>query len=136
LFRKPRVTWKDLSTAEWVLPPGELVTRRLLNSAFIRAGFNPPRPLYESSSFATSISFAAQLGVLALVPIDAARTAQSHGVVGILKTKAAAISAPISIVRRDTELQGKALSTFLDAIRKAAAARLGAGRMRRPVAKS
>ncbi len=120
LVRKARITWRDLSAADWVLPPTELVTRQVLNSAFIRAGFNPPRPLYESSSFATSISFAAQLGVLALVPLDAARTAQRHGLVRILKTKVAAISAPISIVHRNTEPQGKALSTLLDAVRKAA----------------
>ena len=120
LSRKARVGWKDLSTADWVLPPAELVTRQLLNSAFISTGFNPPRPLYESSSFATSISFADQLGVLALVPIDAARTAQSHGQVRILETRITSISAPISIVRRDGDPRGKALSSFLDAVRKAA----------------
>lgn len=120
LLRKPRVAWTDLSQADWVLPPAELVTRQAFNSAFIRAGFNPPRPLYESSSFATCISFAAQLGVLALVPTDAAATAQRHGLVRLLKTRVAAISAPISIVRRGTEQEGKALSTFLASVRSAA----------------
>ena len=123
LLARRRVTWKDLSLADWVLPPAELTTRQIINSAFIRAGLNPPRPLYESSSFATSISFANQLGVLAVVPLDAATVAQQHGLVQVLRTNLAAISAPISIVQRDTALQRKAWSAFLDSVRSAARSR-------------
>jgi LysR family transcriptional regulator, pca operon transcriptional activator len=106
-----------------VLPPAELTTRQIFNSAFIRVGLNPPRPLYESSSFATSISFAHQLGVLAVVPLDAATAAQRHGLVQTLRTNLAAISAPISIVLRNTALPRKALSALLESVRSAARTR-------------
>lgn len=121
LARRRRVTWKDLAGEAWVLPPPELATRHAFNSSFIRAGLLPPRPAFESSSFATSIAFAHQLGVLAVVPLEAARIAEAHGIVRVLRTDLAAYSAPISIIRRRDVPQSESLSAFLDTVRAAAA---------------
>jgi LysR family transcriptional regulator, pca operon transcriptional activator len=123
LARRRRVAWKDLAGMDWVLPPSELATRQIFNTSFIRAGLIPPRPVYESSSFTTSISFAHQLGVLAVVPLEAARIAESHGLVRVLQTQLAAFSAPISIIRRRDALPSKGLSSFLAAVRAAARTR-------------
>ncbi|MBS0339098.1 MAG: LysR family transcriptional regulator [Proteobacteria bacterium] len=121
MARRRRVTWKDLASQDWVLPPPELATRNIFNSSFIREGLLPPRPVFESSSFATSISFAHQLGVLAIVPLEAARIAQAHGLVRVLRTDLAAFSAPISIIQRRDAPPSESLSAFFDAVRAAVA---------------
>jgi DNA-binding transcriptional LysR family regulator len=123
LRKRRRVSWADLAAASWVLPPAELATRQSLDTAFIRAGLRPPRPAYESSSFATSISFAHQLGVLAMVPVEAARIAEAHGLVCVLRSGLAAFSAPISILRRPDAPHGASLNLFLRAVRAAAKSR-------------
>ncbi|RZI92185.1 MAG: hypothetical protein EOP39_32425 [Rubrivivax sp.] len=123
LARRRKVSWDDLAAAQWVLPPPELATRQLLNTEFIRAGVTPPRPLLESSSFATSVSLAHELGTLAVVPLDAARLAQQHGLVQVLRTPLSSFSAPISIVQRPSSLQGHVYADFLAAVRSAAQSR-------------
>ncbi|CAN5607648.1 LysR family transcriptional regulator [soil metagenome] len=123
LVRKRKVGWAELAAARWVLPPPELATRQLLNTEFIRAGVAPPRPLLESSSFATSISLAHELGTLAAVPLDAGRFAKAHGLVGLVRTPLSTFSAPISIVQRPSSLQGEVYAQFLAAVRGAAGQR-------------
>ena len=120
LARRRSVSWQDLAAAQWVLPPPELATRQLLNTEFIRAGVAPPRPLLESSSFATSISLAHELDALAVVPLDAGRFAEAHGLVKVVRAPLSTFSAPISIVQRPSSLQGEVYADFLAAVRAAA----------------
>jgi DNA-binding transcriptional LysR family regulator len=121
MAKRRRVNWKDLVDEDWVLPPPELATRNAFNACFIRAGLIPPRPVFESSSFATSISFAHQLGLLAAVPLEAARIAEAHGLVRVLGIDLSAFSAPISIIRRRDAAPSKSLASFMDAVRAAVA---------------
>lgn len=123
LARRQRVNWKDLAALDWVLPPPELATRQTFNASFIRQGLVPPRPAYESSSYATCISFASQLGLAALVPLEAARIAEAHGLVAVLRIELAAFSAPISILQRKNAARSKGLAAFLQAVRAAAESR-------------
>ncbi len=120
--RRRPVGWRELAQAQWVLPPPELVTRQLLNTEFIRGGVAPPRPLMESASFSSSLALAHELGTLAVVPLDAARLAQRHGLVRVLRTPMSSFSAPVSIVQRPGSLQGEVYADFLAAVRAAAAA--------------
>lgn len=120
LARRRRVSWEELAAVSWVLPPPELATRQLLNTEFIRGGVTPPRALMETASFATSIALAHELGTLAVVPADAARQAQRHGLVSVLRTPLSTFSAPISIVQRPSSLQGEVYADFLAAVRAAA----------------
>ncbi len=119
--RRRPVGWQELAEAQWVLPPPELVTRQLLNTEFIRGGVTPPKPLMESASFTSSLALAHELATLAMVPLDAARLAQRHGLVRVLRTPMSSFSAPISIVQRPSSLQGEVYADFLAAVRAAAA---------------
>jgi len=123
LARKRKIDWKDLAEAEWALPPTELATRQTLNASFIRAGQNPPRPIYESSSFMTNIALANQLGVLSVVPVEAAEMAKSYGLVSTLKTEMADISATVSLVRRHPAPEAQALKILFQALRQTARAK-------------
>tara|TARA_R110002020_G_scaffold475850_2_gene713138 strand:- start:230 stop:1177 length:948 start_codon:yes stop_codon:yes gene_type:complete len=114
------ITWTHLAEAEWVMPPSELMTRQLLVTEFLRAGRQPPQPLYETTSFATAIALARSLNVLALVPQDAAAFAERLGLVRILHSALDAFSAPISILRRREELESPAFEAFLAELRAAA----------------
>lgn len=118
--RRRQIGWQELADARWVLPPPELVTRQLLNTEFIRGGVTPPRPLMESSSFTSSLALAHELETLALVPLDAAKLAERHGLVRVLCTPMSSFSAPISIVQRPSSLQGEVYGDFLAAVRAAA----------------
>ncbi|MBP7565683.1 MAG: LysR family transcriptional regulator [Burkholderiaceae bacterium] len=122
IARRRSIGWQHLAAERWVLPPPELATRQLINTEFIRAGVAPPRPLLESSSFATSVSLAWRLGALAVVPLDAGRFAQAQGLVRVLRTPLSDFSAPISIVQRPSSLQGEVYDDFLSAVRRAGAA--------------
>lgn len=118
LVKRRRIAWRDLAGFDWVMPSPQLTTRQILNTAFIRAGLMPPPATIESSSFVTNIYFAHQLGLLAVVPVDAAYVAQSFGLVKVLRVNLEGFSAPISMVRRRGAVESELLSSFLEEIRR------------------
>ncbi|GKY90136.1 LysR substrate-binding domain-containing protein [Sinisalibacter aestuarii] len=111
------LSWDYLAAADWVLPPPELTTRRLFEMEFLRAGKSPPVPVFETTSFATAISFVARGEVLGLVPEVAAQFAAELGLVTKLDCMLDTFSAPVSTLRRASVPESPDMARFCASLR-------------------
>lgn len=122
LLGKRRLTWKDLHSEKWILPPAEGVVRQAVMMAFVNQGLAPPTPEIESHSTIT---------IRSLVEIDntivgALRTGTAYpdkslGLLEFLPVTPTASLPPFSVVtRRCDGPRAPALELFIQRLRSLA----------------
>ncbi len=67
LTRRKHISWQDLSSLRFVVPPPWASLRVKLEQQFLRMGLEPPHDVVESASFLAQISFVRDQGAIALM---------------------------------------------------------------------
>jgi DNA-binding transcriptional LysR family regulator len=106
--RKPEL--EQLAKADWILPPAETETRRVLVNTFLQAGISPPQPVIESLSVVANMAVVERAPLLTVAPVSAARARQKMGVLKILPVRVDTSVAPVSFIWRRAHDQSETIA--------------------------
>lgn len=117
LAAKPRVSWKDLGGARWMLPAAGTPLRELVNGLFMREKALVPIAAVEHGSFEKSQYLIAETDLVGLLPVSMANVARQRGQVRIIGPRLSDFG-PVSLVRRGGIETPPVVSLFTEVVRE------------------
>ncbi|WP_029350775.1 LysR family transcriptional regulator [Bosea sp. 117] len=116
-----RVSWPDLATADWIMPPQTFTLRLTVQRACLQAGAIPPEPVIESVNIPAVINYVkAGLGITAALR-STAKDDLNSGALRLIRTDAELPTVPIGLAARRTPTIGQAMGALRDAFERYAA---------------
>ena len=116
-----RVSWSDLATADWIMPPQTFTLRLAVQRACLQAGALPPEPVIESVNIPAVLNYVkAGLGVTtafgSTVKIDL-----NAGVLRSIRTESELPTIPVGLASRRKSAVGRAIRDLREAFERYAA---------------
>lgn len=121
LAGRRKLTLKDLSRCDWILPPPETTLRRQVDKEFLDAGLAPPRGGVESVSLLTNLRLLKITPMLAVSPYHAVAEAAERGELAILGYRIKQAQWPVGVSFRRGGRLSPAAEGFLQDLRSEAA---------------
>lgn len=115
-----RVTFEQLKTYGWILPPIETTLRRQIDQFFIRQGQYMPHIAIESVSYLANRSLLRSHDFIGLMPAHVASLDIQNGLLTSLEWEAPFGAGPVGVSYRGKQSLTPAGGTFLEALRAVA----------------
>lgn len=112
LAGQARVSWRQLASEPWVVPPPWASSRIKLAQLFYRRKLEPPADIVETASFLATLSFVRQRPAIGFVARAVALHLEREGLVQALRVPLPMDLPPIGIIT----LRGRAHSPTADAL--------------------
>lgn len=120
LVSRAKVSWADLATEPWVMPPPWASSRIKLNQMFYKHGLNPPVDLVETASFLTTLTFVRARPAIGFLARSVARHFEGEGLVKLLAIKVPIELPPVGIITMRGRLRTPSSAQLIDYLRQAA----------------
>lgn len=117
-----RVTWAQLQTQPWVMPPPWATSRTKLHQLFYKNRLNPPTDCVESTSFLVTLSHVQALGAVGFVARNVGLSLQVQGLAHILPVTLPMDLPPLGVIRRTDQTPTPTALRLLQDLRSVAAA--------------
>ena len=98
LASRSRVTWRDLTTQPWVLPPAWASSRAKLTQQFYQRGLHVPQDVVETASHLATMTFVQERASIGFVAEGVALQAQRQGLVNILPLSLPLDLPPVGVI--------------------------------------
>jgi len=121
LATRQRVTWAQLQTQRWVMPPPWATSRTKLHQLFYKNRLNPPTDCMESASYLATLAFVQTQNAIGFVARNVAHHLQALGLVRVLPVALPMELPPIGVMTLAGKLQGTAALKLVEGLRGAAA---------------
>lgn len=118
LANRTDLTMADLADQEWILPPPQTSLRRQIESAFRKAGIEPPSRAVESVSVLTNHTLLMETDMVACMPFQVVETQEQ---LCRLPISLKAALGPVGVTLRSAPSLTPAALYFLGALRRVAA---------------
>lgn len=130
LARLRAVTWADLATVPWVVPPPWASLRVKLEQQFFRHRLQPPKDIMETASFLGQVSAIGTRSAAALMAGSVAAHFEAQGLVRRLKLPVPVELPPVGLITARGRQVTPITQRLIEALR--ATAQPAAARSRRP----
>jgi len=84
LAAQKRVSWAQLQTQRWVMPPPWATSRTKLHQLFYKNRLNPPTDCLESASYLATLAFVQTQNAVGFVARNVAQHLHTQGLVQVL----------------------------------------------------
>ncbi len=111
-----KLTWHDLATLPWVVPPAWASSRVKLNQMFYKHKLQPPADIVETSSFLVTTTFMRKRGCVCFVASEVAHYLQSAGIGYTLPLDVPIELPPVGIIVLRNGLKTPVARTLIDAL--------------------
>lgn len=98
LTQKQVVTWADLDSLRFVVPPPWASLRVKLDQQFFKYGLQPPHDVVETASFLAQITFVREQGAAALMAKSVAQHFAAQGLVEPLQLPVSVDLPPVGLI--------------------------------------
>lgn len=98
LTQKKAVTWADLDSLRFVVPPPWASLRVKLDQQFFKYGLQPPHDVVETASFLAQITFVREQGAAALMAQSVAQHFAAQGLVEPLRLPVSVDLPPVGLI--------------------------------------
>jgi DNA-binding transcriptional LysR family regulator len=115
-----RVSWAQLQSQRWVMPPPWATTRTKLHQLFYKNRLNPPTDCIETTSLLTTVSHVQALGAIGFVARNVGQSLASQGLAHVLPVALPMELPPLGIIWRTDHAPGPAGQQLLAEIREVA----------------
>lgn len=119
LASRRRIPWQDLEAADWIEAPRHTALHDFFAEAFLRRGLRPPRPIYQSASYASCVAILSASDCLMLVPREVGRHFAGQHRVTILPVRIDEGSFAFSLITRKSRASTQAMLAFEASVRQA-----------------
>lgn len=124
LLRRPKVSYRDLAEARWILPPPESVVHGPVLQMFAQHGLSSPRAYAETTSYLLIRSLLADQDAVAALPLSVVKRDLSNGEIAILPVQLPHEPLSVGIVTVSDRTPSAAASQLVSCIREAVKQRL------------
>lgn len=114
-----RVTLRELSSQDWLLPDTNTTSRQAFDSFFEEHGLPPIKPIMEVRSFEANLALVAGTRFLSIAPESIAKQYSSMGL-KIVRIRPDLSSSPVMLAHHTSQLQSVGLKKFRDLLKNAA----------------
>ncbi|WP_051244640.1 LysR family transcriptional regulator [Azohydromonas australica] len=118
LARRRRVTWGELSSRPWVMPPPWASSRVKLHQLFYKYQFNPPADVIETASFLVTLTCLRERGAIGFWARSVAEHYRTQGLVRILPVDVPIDLPPVGLIMLRGRLRTPAAEQFISCLRE------------------
>ena len=116
LASRRRLSWRDLLSERWILPPAPSYVEEAICSAFVSQGLVPPRPWIESMHPLTNIELVAAGHGIGAVPSSLVRAARERRLISELRIEPKGRLPPVCFIFRSAETDSPAIRALTRAL--------------------
>lgn len=117
LTNKKSVSFDELLSSDWILPPTQTTLRRQIEKEFFDHGLSsPPNPV-ECVSFLTNRSLLLDTDMISIFPLHVVQREINNGELALINCKLNISGSPVGVSYRKEDALSPAAAAFLDELR-------------------